>query len=71
MRDFSKIIETLTDSLEATFHFQTYDESYSFDRTRILDHIGESKMQITTLLGSAKKKGNTATVLGWVEEKLK
>jgi multimeric flavodoxin WrbA len=32
--------------------------------------MGESKMQITTLLGSAKKKGNTATVLGWVEEEL-
>ena len=28
-------------------------------------------MQITTLLGSAKKKGNTATVLGWIEEELK
>jgi multimeric flavodoxin WrbA len=28
-------------------------------------------MQITTLLGSARKKGNTATVLGWVEEGLK
>ena len=28
-------------------------------------------MQITTLLGSAKKKGNTANVLGWVEEELK
>ena len=28
-------------------------------------------MRITTLLGSAKKKGNTATVLGWVEEDLK
>jgi len=28
-------------------------------------------MQITTLLGSSKKKGNTATVLGWVEEELK
>ena len=28
-------------------------------------------MQVTTLLGSAKKKGNTATVLGWVEEDLK
>ena len=28
-------------------------------------------MQITTLLGSAKKKGNTAAVLGWVEEELK
>ena len=27
-------------------------------------------MQITTLLGSAKKKGNTATVLGWLEEEL-
>ena len=27
-------------------------------------------MQITTLLGSARKKGNTATVLGWVEEAL-
>jgi multimeric flavodoxin WrbA len=27
-------------------------------------------MQVTTLLGSAKKKGNTATVLGWVEEAL-
>ena len=28
-------------------------------------------MKITTLLGSARKKGNTATVLGWVEEALK
>lgn len=28
-------------------------------------------MRITTLLGSPKKKGNTATVLGWVEEELK
>ena len=28
-------------------------------------------MKITTLLGSAKKKGNTAAVLGWVEEELK
>jgi multimeric flavodoxin WrbA len=27
-------------------------------------------MKIITLLGSAKKKGNTATVLGWVEEEL-
>lgn len=27
-------------------------------------------MRITTLLGSAKKKGNTATVLGWVDEEL-
>jgi multimeric flavodoxin WrbA len=27
-------------------------------------------MQIITLLGSARKKGNTATVLGWVEEEL-
>ncbi len=27
-------------------------------------------MQITTLLGSARKKGNTATVLGWVEDAL-
>ena len=27
-------------------------------------------MKITTLLGSAKKKGNTATVLGWVKEEL-
>ena len=27
-------------------------------------------MEITTLLGSAKKKGNTATVLSWVEEEL-
>jgi multimeric flavodoxin WrbA len=27
-------------------------------------------MKITTLLGSAKKKGNTATVLGWTEEEL-
>ena len=27
-------------------------------------------MQITTLLGSAKKKGNTTTVLGWVEKEL-
>ena len=28
-------------------------------------------MQITTILGSAKKKGNTATVLSWVEGELK
>ncbi len=28
-------------------------------------------MRITTLLGSPKKQGNTATVLGWVEEELK
>jgi multimeric flavodoxin WrbA len=28
-------------------------------------------MHVTTLLGSAKKKGNTATVLSWVEEELK
>ena len=27
-------------------------------------------MQITSLLGSARRKGNTATVLGWVEEEL-
>jgi multimeric flavodoxin WrbA len=27
-------------------------------------------MKVTTLLGSAKKKGNTATVLGWIEEEL-
>ena len=27
-------------------------------------------MQIVTLLGSARKKGNTATVLGWVEQSL-
>ena len=28
-------------------------------------------MQITTLLGSARKKGNTATILSWVEEEVK
>ena len=28
-------------------------------------------MQVTTLLGGAKKKGNTATVLSWVEEEMK
>lgn len=28
-------------------------------------------MKVITLLGSAKKKGNTATVIGWVEEELK
>lgn len=28
-------------------------------------------MKVLTLLGSAKKKGNTATVLEWVEEELK
>ena len=28
-------------------------------------------MQVTTLMGSAKKKGNTATVLSWVEEEIK
>ena len=27
-------------------------------------------MHVTTLLGSARKKGNTATVLGWVEKEL-
>jgi len=28
-------------------------------------------MRITTLLGSSRRKGNTATVLGWVEEDLR
>lgn len=28
-------------------------------------------MRVTTLLGSAKKKGNTASVLSWVEEEMK
>ncbi|BCS95724.1 hypothetical protein DSLASN_13560 [Desulfoluna limicola] len=28
-------------------------------------------MKVVTLLGSARKKGNTARVLGWVEEELK
>ena len=28
-------------------------------------------MVVTSLLGSAKKKGNTATVLGWIEEEIK
>lgn len=28
-------------------------------------------MKITTLLGSARKKGNTATALGWAEDELK
>ncbi len=28
-------------------------------------------MKVVTLLGSAKKKGNTATALGWVEDELK
>ncbi|TVM35192.1 flavodoxin family protein [Oceanidesulfovibrio marinus] len=28
-------------------------------------------MKIVTLLGSAKKKGNTATVLGWTEDELR
>ncbi len=28
-------------------------------------------MKVVSLLGSAKKKGNTATVLGWVEDELK
>jgi len=28
-------------------------------------------MHVITLLGSAKKKGNTVTVLGWVEDELK
>ena len=28
-------------------------------------------MQITTILGSARKKGNTATVLGWVEDEMR
>ncbi len=32
---------------------------------------GGSAMRVTTLLGSAKKKGNTATVLSWVEEEIK
>jgi multimeric flavodoxin WrbA len=27
-------------------------------------------MKVLTLLGRAKKKGNTATVLGWAEEEL-
>ena len=33
--------------------------------------MGGSKLKIITLLGSARKKGNTATVLGWVEEELR
>jgi multimeric flavodoxin WrbA len=41
------------------------------NNTIFKNHIGELTMQITTLLGSAKEKGNTATVLGWVEEELK
>jgi multimeric flavodoxin WrbA len=28
-------------------------------------------MHVTTLLGSAKKNGNTATVVGWVEDEIK
>jgi multimeric flavodoxin WrbA len=32
---------------------------------------GESTMKITTILGSARKKGNTDTVLNWVEEEIK
>jgi len=28
-------------------------------------------MKVTTLMGSAKKKGNTATVLSWVEEEIR
>ncbi|MBN1833784.1 MAG: flavodoxin family protein [Deltaproteobacteria bacterium] len=28
-------------------------------------------MRVTTLLGSAKKKGNTATILSWIEEEMK
>ena len=32
--------------------------------------IDGENMKVLTLLGSAKKKGNTATVLGWVEEEL-
>jgi multimeric flavodoxin WrbA len=41
--------------------------------SRLLEQhqTGGSRMRITTLLGSPKKKGNTATVLGWVEEQLK
>jgi len=27
-------------------------------------------MKVVTLLGSAKKEGNTATVLGWIEKEL-
>jgi len=38
--------------------------------THSLIQTGETTMQITTLLGSAKKKGNTATVMGWVKEEL-
>jgi len=32
--------------------------------------IKEVLMKVLSLLGSARKKGNTATVLGWVEEEL-
>ena len=38
--------------------------------TVIVENKGEPAMQITTLLGSAHKKGNTATVLNWVEAEL-
>lgn len=42
---------------------------------RILIHIREDckelQMKVVTILGSPRKHGNTATVLGWVEENLR
>ena len=48
-----------------------YDKQSMINSAILKKHTGELTMRITTLLGSAKKKGNTATVLGWVEEELK
>jgi len=39
-------------------------------KIRKIQHTGEYEMKFITLLGSARKKGNTATVLGWVEAEL-
>jgi multimeric flavodoxin WrbA len=58
--------------------YQNLGKTSRSAKTRVILHHdrmflmrGEQHLKITTLLGSAKKKGNTATVLGWVEEDLK
>jgi multimeric flavodoxin WrbA len=59
------------------FVFSCFRDYFPFwfrlDRGKINEHsfqTGATLMKITTLLGSAKKKGNTATVLGWIHKEL-
>jgi len=67
---FLNHIARFTEFVYSNLCFGYQDNTLYFHST-IKKHTGELTMRITTLLGSAKKKGNTATVLGWVEEELK